>query len=91
VTEAALFSAQPNVTRAHHRRLRMVEGRSQARAVGARPGSHGRFDATDPAATITPTVRWEDVMIMVAGGPGKHSVVVPTFGATRAVTARIEA
>jgi hypothetical protein len=50
----------------------------------------GRFDATDPAATITPTVRWEDVMIMVAGGPGKHSVVVPTFGATRAVTARIE-
>ena len=51
----------------------------------------GRFDATDPTATITPTVRWEDVMIMVAGGPGKHSVVVPTFGATRAVTARIEA
>jgi hypothetical protein len=30
-------------------------------------------------------------MIMVAGGPGKHSVVVPTFGATRAVTAQIEA
>ena len=51
----------------------------------------GRFDASDPAATITPTVRWEDVMIMVAGGPGKHSVVVPTFGATRAVTARIDA
>jgi hypothetical protein len=50
----------------------------------------GRFDATDPSATITPTVRWEDVMVMVAGGPGKHSVVVPTFGATRAVTARIE-
>ena len=28
-------------------------------------------------------------MIMVAGGPGKHSVVVPTFGATRAVTVAI--
>jgi len=50
----------------------------------------GRFDQTDSAATITPTVRWEDVMVMVAGGPGKHSVVVPTFGATRAVTARID-
>ena len=50
----------------------------------------GRFDATDPMATVSPTVRWEDVMIMVAGGPGKHSVVVPTFGATRAVTARID-
>ena len=33
---------------------------------------------------------FQDVMIMVAGGPGKHSVVVPTFGATRAVTVRIE-
>jgi hypothetical protein len=50
----------------------------------------GRFDAADPAATVTPTVRVEDVMIIVAGGPGKHSSVVPTFGATRAVTARIE-
>jgi hypothetical protein len=25
-------------------------------------------------------------MIIVAGGPGKHSSIVPTFGATRSVT-----
>jgi len=50
----------------------------------------GRFDATDPMATVTPTVAWEDVMIMVAGGPGKHSVVIPTFGATRAATAQVQ-
>lgn len=33
----------------------------------------------------------EDVMVVVAGGAGKHSAVVPTFGATRAVTVPIEA
>ena len=31
----------------------------------------------------------EDIMVIVAGGPGKHSAIVPTFGATRSVTVRI--
>jgi hypothetical protein len=31
----------------------------------------------------------DDVGIIVAGGPGTHSVYVPTFGQTRAVTRRI--
>ena len=35
--------------------------------------------------------RVADIMIVVAGGAGKHSVFVPTFGATRSVTRRIEA
>ena len=30
--------------------------------------------------------RWEDFMIVVAGGTGKHSMYVPTFGGTRSVT-----
>jgi hypothetical protein len=29
-------------------------------------------------------------MVIVAGGPGKHSAVVPTFGATRSVTVAID-
>jgi len=29
-------------------------------------------------------------MVIVAGGPGKHSSLVPTFGATRSVTVAIE-
>ncbi len=29
---------------------------------------------------------WEDIMVMVAGGPGKHSMYVPTFGGTLSVT-----
>jgi len=28
-------------------------------------------------------------MVVVAGGPGKHSAIVPTFGATRSVTVAI--
>jgi hypothetical protein len=32
---------------------------------------------------------WQDVMVMVAGGAGKHSMWVPTFGATRSVTRMI--
>ena len=33
--------------------------------------------------------RWEDVMVLVAGGTGKHSMYVPTFGGTRSVTKAI--
>ena len=32
----------------------------------------------------------DDLVILVAGGPGKHSSLVPTFGATRSVTVAIE-
>jgi hypothetical protein len=32
----------------------------------------------------------EDLMIIVAGGPGKHSSLVPTFGATRSVTVALD-
>jgi hypothetical protein len=45
-----------------------------------------------PPQTLVPIAReWSDIMIVVAGGAGKHSVFVPTFGATRSVTLRIEA
>jgi hypothetical protein len=45
-----------------------------------------------PPETRAPIARqWSDIMVVVAGGAGKHSVFVPTFGATRSVTRRIEA
>ena len=57
-----------------------------------------RFATIDPAAfadrprdaEIPWCARAEDLMVIVAGGPGKHSAVVPTFGATRSVTVAIE-
>ena len=39
-----------------------------------------------PTASVTVAQRWQDVMVIVAGGPGKHSMYVPTFGATLAAT-----
>jgi len=43
---------------------------------------------SDTALPISP--RPDDIGIVVAGGPGTHSVYVPTFGQTRAVTRAIE-
>jgi hypothetical protein len=57
-----------------------------------------RFSVIDPArfrdaaaqamAVLAPSA--DDVMVVVVGGPGKHSAFVPTFGATRSVTVRVE-
>ncbi len=56
-----------------------------------------RFAAIDPGGfkdrpeeTRVPIARdWRDIMVIVAGGAGKHSAVIPTFGMTRSVTRRI--
>jgi hypothetical protein len=45
-----------------------------------------RYKNRGPGVMVTVAQRWEDVMVIVAGGPGKHSMWVPTFGATRSVT-----
>jgi hypothetical protein len=49
-----------------------------------------RFRGLPPEAPVAPCVSADDVMVIVAGGAGKHSAIVPTFGATRSVTMRIE-
>jgi len=49
-----------------------------------------RFVGRPPDAEVPWCVSPEDLVVIVAGGPGKHSSVIPTFGATRAVTAAIE-
>jgi hypothetical protein len=45
----------------------------------------------DPAPDFRPALAAspDDIMVVVAGGPGKHSAIVPTFGASRAVTAAV--
>jgi hypothetical protein len=48
-----------------------------------------RFRDRSPDDTVALALTPDDVMVVVAGGPGKHSATVPTFGATRAVTVRI--
>ena len=41
-------------------------------------------------ARVAITDRWEHLMVIVAGGAGKHSAVMFTFGSTRAITRRID-
>jgi len=48
------------------------------------------FTGRSPEETVPIARSPEDVMVVVAGGPGKHSAIVPTFGATRSVTLRVE-
>ena len=58
------------------------------RARHTRGGELGRF-TRDTAVPISRSP--DDVGIIVAGGPGTHSVYVPTFGQTRAVSRRVGA
>jgi hypothetical protein len=51
----------------------------------------GRFAGQSPETAVPPCERPEDLMVIVAGGPGKHAAIVPTFGSTRPITARVEA
>ena len=49
-----------------------------------------RFLDRPPEAEVPWCVTPDDLMVIVAGGPGKHSAVIPTFGATRSVTITID-
>ncbi len=57
------------------------------RAKHAREKELGGF-APDTPVPISPTP--EEIGIIVAGGPGTHSVYVPTFGQTRAVSRKVK-
>ncbi|MEX2145761.1 MAG: hypothetical protein WED01_01955 [Candidatus Rokuibacteriota bacterium] len=48
-----------------------------------------RFADRPPDTQVPIAARPDDLMVVVAGGPGKHSSIVPTFGATRSVTEEI--
>jgi hypothetical protein len=49
-----------------------------------------RFAGQPPGTEVAWCLAPDDLMVIVAGGPGKHSSLVPTFGATRSVTVAIE-
>jgi hypothetical protein len=49
-----------------------------------------RFVGRPPDADVPWCVSPDDLVVIVAGGPGKHSSVIPTFGATRSVTIAVE-
>jgi hypothetical protein len=60
--------------------------KDRERAQDSRRDELGEFG---PDTVLTIARRPEDIGIMVAGGPGTHSVYVPCFGNSRAVTVEI--
>lgn len=50
-----------------------------------------RFSGLPKDALIPITPRAEDIMVVVAGGSGKHSMVTFSFGNTLSVTKLVEA
>jgi hypothetical protein len=95
--EHAQTIAASGWSKADLKRALWERARTPVRAFS--PENRARFAIVDPArwgavapdAALPPAERPEDLMVVVAGGPGKHSMVVPTFGSTRSVTVRIEA
>jgi hypothetical protein len=49
----------------------------------------GELGAIRPDTLLPISPRPDDIWLIVAGGPGTHSVYVPSFGNTRAVTREI--
>jgi len=48
------------------------------------------IDIDDDEALVPLVGRPEDIRVMVAGGAGKHSSYLPTFGVTKSATRKIE-
>ena len=71
--------------------------RARVEVSGVSPGNMGRYRLTAPHVfdhlpedgRVPMLDRPESLLVLVAGGPGKHSMVVPTFGTTEVVTADI--
>lgn len=84
--------SKADVRRALHERARKsVRELSRGGMWGMRdwpPGLEAR--AGDAGALIPLVDRPEDILVVVAGGAGKHSSYLPTFGPTRAVTRLVE-
>jgi len=84
------------LTKAHLKRAlweasRMAAGRFSTKELQrARDSRTHELGEVGPETLVPVSPRPEDVQIVVAGGPGTHSVYVPCFGNTRAVTRRIE-
>ncbi|MBI4195476.1 MAG: hypothetical protein HY526_10400 [Betaproteobacteria bacterium] len=84
--------AKPDLKRELWERSKMpavrLSGKELERARASRAAELGEI-AADTLLPISP--RPEDIQFIVAGGPGTHSVYVPCFGNSRAVTREIPA
>jgi hypothetical protein len=89
-TVAAAGWSKDDFRRALWERARVPLGRFAAENLERFAATYPEGFKDAPAETLAPIARdWRDIMVIVAGGAGKHSAVIPTFGMTRSVTRRI--
>jgi hypothetical protein len=89
-TIAAAGWTKADVKRRLHELARVPFGRvSPDNHEAFRRRSPGIFAGATPETLIPIAHRWQDLMVIVAGGAGKHSAAIFTFGSTRAVTRKV--
>lgn len=82
--------AKPEVKRRLWEQSRMPARRMSAKDLLRVQASRGKeLGEIGPDTLLSISRRPEDICIVVAGGPGTHSVYVPCFGNSRAVTREI--
>jgi hypothetical protein len=91
---AEIFSragwSRADVQRELWERSRMPASHLSAKELErCRASRGGEFGEIGPDTLLPISPRAEDVQFIVAGGPGTHSVYVPCFGNSRAVTRKI--
>jgi hypothetical protein len=70
---------------------RLCAGRFAAKDYARLQHTRGpELGGIEPDTLVPASVHADEIGIVVAGGPGTHSVYVPTFGQTRAITRPIE-
>ena len=68
----------------------MAVGRLAAKEIErARDSRTEELGALTPETMLPISPRAEEIQVIVAGGPGTHSVYVPCFGNSRAATREI--
>jgi hypothetical protein len=84
--------SKADVKRALWERSKMPASRLAAKELGrARDSRSHEFGEIAPETILTISPTPDEVMLIVAGGAGTHSVYVPCFGNSRAVTREIDA
>ena len=93
--EHAEIFRRGGMSKADLKRELWEKSKMPARCLSTKELGRARDSRTDELGELTPETlipispRPEDVMIVVAGGPGTHSVYIPSFGNSRAITRTI--
>jgi hypothetical protein len=94
--EHAEIFQRGGMSKAEVKRELWQQSQMPARQLAAKELERARDSRTEELGVLTPDTllpisrRSDDIMLIVAGGAGTHSVYVPCFGNSRAITRPVE-